>query len=165
MTQATRRLKTFHDHLWLPKITREYLLWLMIYVNLTLNDSRWPRIIKSEWHKMSRVDPIWATIQLLEYSKTSRSSSPSAPSPTWCSLLRVPPSISGTKRGIQDFQKNVFFQKMHHFQKNAPFSKNCTIFKKCPIFTGPDLKQARCTGLSVWRARRTKLGPGGPLEF
>ena len=44
---------------------------------------------------------------------------------------------------------------MFYFHKNVPF-------KKCPIFTGPDLKRARCTGLSAQRARRTKLrGPKG----
>ena len=44
-----------------------------------------------------------------------------------------------------------------HFPKNAQVSKKCPILKKNPIFTGPDLKRARCTGLSAQRARRTKL--------
>ena len=55
------------------------------------------------------------------------------------------------------------FQKCTIFKKNAPFSKKCSIFKKYFIFTGPDLKQARRTGLSARSARSTKWrGQKGP---
>ena len=53
------------------------------------------------------------------------------------------------------FKIRHIFKKCPIFKKNAAYSQNAP-FKKCPTFNGPDLKQARRTGLSARRARRTK---------
>ena len=101
------------------------------------------------------------TINLLECP------SPATPRPsvtktvTW-QYLRDQAWYHRSIKKIPIFQKCPIFKNALFFKKNAPFSKKCPIFKKYFIFTGPDLKQARRTGLSARRARRKKSrGPKG----
>ena len=76
--------------------------------------------------------------------------------PKWWKIIKI---VKMVNNGQKRQQMVKIAKKIVKMVQNGP---NGQEWSKMVKNSGPDLKQARPTGLS---ARRTKLGPRGPLDF